>query len=527
MNLIDRAIRTFAPESALRRAKARRALEVGDRTGYWRQAAVSGTNRRMSGQSLDHADSSRNHADRITCMREARHLEENNAIIAGTLRKFEVFVVGRTTYIPRTKSEAINKQIKEYVDRWMEHADLTGRHSFRTLAGLAVKSEIRDCDIGFIVSEPPQDAVLNGLKVCPLRLQAIEADRIGAVWTSELGGHKPFKKLKDTEQEFSGVVVDKYGRPVRYRLFNRKKGSDSMVPWKEVDAEDFIHVFDPVRFDGYRGFSAFASAINDIKDIHEILACVKQTVKLESGITGFVEGGDASVEDLDLDGAALTKTDAGAVVTKIDPGTIRNLPAGHKFNGLNPAHPAPTFNGFIETLVRLVAQSFKLPYGIVYSWASQGTAVRMESAMADREFQQKQLMLEEKFLNPIIRRVIAHGMQIGHLPSDIPDFDAGEWRFPAKATADVGRESKADIEEVMIGLRSRHQIAADRGEDYDLTRAFLRQETIDVIEDAQEIAAVSGGEIDLKYAAWMRERRGPNAPMEPPEPADKASSSDE
>ncbi len=74
MNLIDRAVRAFNPESALRRAKARRALEAGDRTGYWRQAAVSGTNRRMSNQALDHADSSRNHSDRITLIREARHL---------------------------------------------------------------------------------------------------------------------------------------------------------------------------------------------------------------------------------------------------------------------------------------------------------------------------------------------------------------------------------------------------------------------------------------------------------------------
>jgi capsid protein len=522
MNVVDLIVSAFSPESALRRAKARRALEVGERTGYWRQAAVSGTNRKMSGQALDHADSARNHSDRITLIREARHLEENNAIIAGTLRKFEVFVVGRTTYIPRTKSEEMNRQIKAYVDRWMAHADLTGRHSFRALAGLAVKSELRDGDIGFIVLEPPQDQVLEGLKVCPIRLQAIEADRIGATWSGEIIGNKPFKKLKADEQEFSGVVVDKYGRPVRYRIFNRKKGSESMVPWKEVDAQDFIHIFDPIRFDGFRAVSVLDSSANDIKDIHEILACAKQTVKWESSKSGWIEGGDGTPDDLNLTGERLTATDAGSLLKKIDPGAIEHLPAGYKFNELNPAHPAPTFTGFIETLIRLVAQSFKLPYGIVYSWASQGTAVRMESAMADREFQQKQLMLEEKFLNPIVRRVIARGMELGHLPSDIPDFDVGEWRFPAKATADVGRESKADIEEVMAGLRSKTQIAADRGEDREITRALIKAEALDLIEDAKEVSASSGGEIDLKLAAWMLERRGPNAPMEPPEPAEAA-----
>jgi L-alanine-DL-glutamate epimerase-like enolase superfamily enzyme len=88
---------------------------------------------------------------------------------------------------------------------------------------------------------------------------------------------------------------------------------------------------------------------------------------------------------------------------------------------------------------------------------------------------------------------------LGHIPA-VPDFDAGEWRFPAKITADVGRESKADIEEIKIGLRSKTQVNADRGEDRQLVRNFTLSEKLEVIEDAKKLMAQSGGEIDLKTA---------------------------
>jgi capsid protein len=521
MNLIDRAFRVIAPEAALRREKARRALSVGDKIGYWRQAAVASSNRKMSGQSLGHPDSSSNHNDRITLIREARHLEENNSIIASILRKYETFAVGRLQYIPRTQSDAANKAIKTYVERWFTHSDVTGRHSFRALAGLAVKSMKRDGDIGFIVSEVEPDPLLDAFgPVCPLRIQAIEADRIGAIWNAGQHGSKPFRPLKKGEQDFSGVVVNDFGRPQRYRIFTRQTNGDVLLPWKEVPAANFLHVFDPLRFDGYRGFTAFGASINDIKDIHEILACEKQSVKYLSSISGLVEGGDGtSPDDVLLDESHAAYNADAATLKSVAPGSVNYLAQGQKFNALNYDRPSPTFAGFLDTLTRWVGLAFNLPFGFVYSWASQGTAVRMEAAQAAREFEQTQLVLEEKLLGPIIRRVIARGIQLGHLPA-IPDFDMGEWRYPAKVTADVGRESKAEIEEVLTGLRSRTQIAADHGEDRELIRAMLRTEALEIVEDAKAVVAASDGELELPMALYLLEKRSANPPVEAPEPAE-------
>jgi hypothetical protein len=138
----------------------------------------------------------------------------------------------------------------------------------------------------------------------------------------------------------------------------------------------------------------------------------------------------------------------------------------------------------------------------------------MEAAQAAREFEMTQLTLEEKFLYPIVMRVIARGIQLGHLPA-VADFDAGEWRFPAKVTADIGRESKALIDETMAGIISKTQIAADRGEDRNIIRSLLRAEAMELVEDAKMVQDASGGVLDLPTAIYMLERRAPNAPAIP------------
>jgi capsid protein len=497
MHPIDRLIATFSPEAGLRRARARLVLDNAQKSGFWRQASQQSTNRKPSGQSLDHQDSRRGHTDRIALIREARHLEENNPIIASILRKYQTFVVGR-----------------------FRHADLSGRHTFRALAALAVASMKRDGDIGFLITEDEDKGKIAD-EICPIRIQAIEADRIGAIYSAGQDGVRPFRKLARGEQDFSGVIVDSLGRPVRYRVYNRRDKGESFDPWREVPAQDFIHVFDPIRCDAYRGFSAFGSSINDIKDMQELLAIEKVGVKLLASISGVVEGGDGTVmEDVDLDGGLLAKTADGSQLRKIEAGTIEHLPQGHKFNPLEFTRPSPTFNGFMETLTRWGGLAFNLPYGVIYSWAGQGTAVRMEAAQADREFQHTQLLLEEKLLCPIIERVIARGVQLGHIPA-VPDFDAGEWRYPAKMTADVGRESKAEIEEVKMGLRSKTQVNADHGEDRQIVRDFTVSEQLEAIEDAKKIMAASGGEIDLKTALWMLEKSAPNPPTMMPEAEEK------
>ena len=511
MTYLESMIRAVNPKLALERARAKAALDVGERVGFWRVGAQSSTNRKASGQTLDQPDSSRNHTDRVTLIREARWLEENSSVVKSILRKYRTFSVGRLQYVARTSNEAVNKQIGAYVERWMANADASQRHHFRTLAGLGVTSMKRDGDIGFIVLEEPMTPLEQMMMVSPIRIQAIEADRIGSIVNREGLDTRPFKPLKKNEQDFSGVVVNGAGKPIRYRIYNRNRTGEMMTPALEVPAQDFLHLFDPTRLDSYRGFSVFDAAVTDIKDLMEILACEKMSVKMLSSISGVVNNSDGSADqDVSLDISHDYNPDADRL-KKIEPGTIEYLAEGESFNPVESNRPSPTFNGFLDSLIRNCGMATNLPFGFIYSWAGQGTAVRMEAAQAAREFEMTQLTLEEKLLNPLVRRVIARGMQLGHLPT-VPDFDSGEWRYPAKVTADVGRESKAIIDEIMAGVTSKTQVSADRGEDREMTRSFLRTEAIELVQDAMQVQQAAEGQLDLNTAIYMLERRAPNAP---------------
>ena len=511
MTYLESMIRAVNPKLALERARAKAALDVGERVGFWRVGAQSSTNRKASGQTLDQPDSSRNHTDRVTLIREARWLEENSSVVKSILRKYRTFSVGRLQYVARTSNEAVNKQIGAYVERWMANADASQRHHFRTLAGLGVTSMKRDGDIGFIVLEEPMTPLEQMMMVSPIRIQAIEADRIGSIVNREGTDTRPFKPLKKNEQDFSGVVVNGAGKPIRYRIYNRSRTGEMMTPALEVPAQDFLHLFDPTRLDSYRGFSVFDAAVTDIKDLMEILACEKMSVKMLSSISGVVNNSDGSADqDVSLDISHDYNPDADRL-KKIEPGTIEYLAEGESFNPVESNRPSPTFNGFLDSLIRNCGMATNLPFGFIYSWAGQGTAVRMEAAQAAREFEMTQLTLEEKLLNPLVRRVIARGMQLGHLPT-VPDFDSGEWRYPAKVTADVGRESKAIIDEIMAGVTSKTQVSADRGEDREMTRSFLRTEAIELVQDAMQVQQAAEGQLDLNTAIYMLERRAPNAP---------------
>jgi len=367
MNLIDGVIRAFSPVAALERAKARTLLARIDKmTGFRRNGAQSTTNRKAASSPLTHPDSRSNHTDRVQLIREARELEENSAVIKSILRKYRTFAVGRLQYIATTSNEEANKQINAYVSRWMKQADRTGRHHFRTLAGLGVTSMKRDGDIGFIVTEVPLTRAEKRLKVSPIRIQAIEADRIGAVVSFGGNSTKQFEPLAQGEQDFSGVVVNENGVPLRYRIYNRSADGGNFTPATEVPAQDFIHVFDPTRIDGYRSFSAFDAAIDDIKDAQEIIGFEKIGVKFLCSKAGTVTNATGEAPDdvlLDTDHADYN-ADAARLKT-INPGQIDYLMEGEKFEPIDMDRPSPTFNGFFDTLIRLTGLSLNLPFGFI------------------------------------------------------------------------------------------------------------------------------------------------------------------
>jgi hypothetical protein len=150
-----------------------------------------------------------------------------------------------------------------------------------------------------------------------------------------------------------------------------------------------------------------------------------------------------------------------------------------------PSRPSQAFTGFVQHLMHEIALGVGVPEGVLFGTQDyKGPSVRAEFAAADRVFTKHQGVLTDKVLDPIKDAVILDAIARGEIaPPPLLAGESmvqalrratkGEWRFPAKLSIDVGRESAANMSENRQGAKSLQEIAAEQGTD-----AFSRLEQI-------------------------------------------------
>jgi hypothetical protein len=165
-------------------------------------------------------------------------------------------------------------------------------------------------------------------------------------------------------------------------------------------------------------------------------------------------------------------------------GMIRYMGAADRVEVM-PSRPSAAFSGFVQHLMHEIAIGVGVPEGVLFGTQDyKGPSVRAEFAAADRVFTRHQGVLTDKVLDPIKNAVILDAIARGEIPAPpllagetivqaLRRATTGEWRFPAKLSIDVGRESAANLNENRQGAKSLQEIAGEEGTD-----AFARLEQI-------------------------------------------------
>jgi hypothetical protein len=112
--------------------------------------------------------------------------------------------------------------------------------------------------------------------------------------------------------------------------------------------------------------------------------------------------------------------------------------------------------------------------------------------MAQRAFKRSQHILTSKVLNKVRDAVLNRAASFGLLPM-LPTLLSGTWQFTAHITADEGYQSQADIAELQQGLKTRNQIYAEKGLDFETETDTLCRE----LQYLQQKAAETGIPIEL------------------------------
>jgi capsid protein len=411
------------------------------------------------------AESTQNQRDRVVMMWEARDLVENFPEAREISRKFGNYLTPHE-YSPTTGDRGYNQTISEYFHAWCKNCDVTNRHSFKKLVQLAAEERPVDGDCGFVIRR-----TTDGLK-----LQLVPATRIG----------NPNMSAVESDNYYQGIITNDFGQPVAYRIF-RVDRNGVYFGAEDIPANQFCHYFDPFRVDQYRGITDLHAAIQTARMLHDILQAEKAGVRFSSQQAALIfnERGAANPRNLFQPNPALSLPSGQQQKNELtEVGMIRYFSNSDRVEVM-PARPSQAFTGFVQHLMHEIALGVGVPEGVLFGTQDyKGPSVRAEFAAADRVFSKHQGVLTDKVLDPIKDAVILDAIARSEIPPPtllegetmvqaLRRATRGEWRFPAKLSIDVGRESAANMNENRQGAKSLQEIAAEEGTD-----AFARLEQI-------------------------------------------------
>jgi lambda family phage portal protein len=499
MNFLDRAVSFFDPEAGVSRAMARERLKA---FGY--DAAQPGTNRGGSGgrQKNSSSETWRMQRDRLVLLWDARDVVRNFSILRGIISRIVQYTADTVQYVSQTGDEEIDSMYQDYFHVWCEQADITGRHRLGALVWMAMWSLLVDGDHGWHLVQIEEGGKQQ------LRIQSIEADRIG-------DPNNPMNP--GNNNDIGGIVVDDLGRPVSYRIFKRERRTALYSFEKEIPADQFIHIFDPMRVDQYRGVTALSTVIAPARDLYEVYHFEKLAAKWQVGHAGFIKVTDPTRRDGGIsawNGTKDNRPDSPGTMA-MEAGKIQRLSQGEDIQfapGTN--RPSGAFMALVQVMVREIASGLNMPYGFLYDMtAFSGHTGRIEIAQAMRSIRRYQKLLSEKALDPLRDRVIGLGISLGDLPAH-PKWRSGRWGFGRSLTGDYGHDTSANLQLLSAGLVTATDLIAETGQSFE---EVVRRSASEVAY-LQRVATETGVPIELINQRLPGPTQALAAMAEPPQP---------
>lgn len=452
LNFLEKAISTINPKFGVKRLADKCKL-----VELTRFAGAYPSRDRLPSRPLSGGESYYSTFERLQLIRAGRELEDNNPIVRSILLKFSQYALGNFRYMSRTGSREIDQAYEDYWSAWCKKCDYFGRHNFESLSHLALRSVLRDGDVGFVITREKT----IGDEVDPnsdLRIQAVEADRIGGM----------FDNPTSSQSYIGGINFDEHGRTKSYKVYRRTQGN-FYTDEQEVPASSFVLIYDPLRLDEVRGRSHLASVVNYCKDLHETMEAENLAVKNAAfRIMTISNASGASDDPASYFNQAQTDSYGNVMnIENMQKGQINYIPTGSEMKMFESNRPSSAFQGYVDLIVHMIALAFNLPFGFCYDLSKLGgPTVRLEMALASRTFKRWQGIFEARFFDKIKNLVIADGISRGKIPPNA-SFTTGKWIYPSDTTIDVGRESQANISEFKAGLRTASEIYGAKGEDYE------------------------------------------------------------
>lgn len=462
---IDKAIGLFSPETSLRRAQARIALEfLNSYSGASKSRRPLATWDTFGG-----SPDSDILADLPTLRSRSRDLIRNNPLACGAIKTKITNVVGSgIRYQARIDRQALGIG-DDQADEWEAIAEREWSMFWgskdvdvsKTLNGHAITRQVyqqekENGDV-FVIFRRLQ-RVNAPYSLC---LQVIEADRV-----------ENRDNAIDTDVLSGGIERDQYGAPLAYHVLSKHPGSmmgAAAKQWDVVPAfgartglRNVIHFFHQGRPGQSRGVPDLAPVIEPLKQLGRYTDAEIMAAVISGYFTVFIEseGGGSSIFDYTNMGDEIGRGSSDKDY-KLGNGAIVELAKGEKIHDSNPGRPNDAFDGFVTSILRQIGVSLELPYEILikhftasYSAARAAINEMWKYVMSERQ------RLADDFLRPVhevwLYEAVASGRIAapGYLsePRIRSAYLCSEWTGPSKGQIQESAEVEAAASRVKYGF---------------------------------------------------------------------------
>jgi capsid protein len=400
-------------------------------------------------------------ATRTELIRVSRIAERNSGIYQKILEVYVLYTAGHSgpEIVPASSSHEWNLIWKKEFQSWSKYCDLVTLNSLGETAKTIARTECVDGEV-FIYKTYGRDN--KGVR--RPRIQLIEAHRVATP-----------PGTKSSDRIYDGVEFDEAGRPIAYHV---KVGIDS-DKFQRVDAYDVIHHFRRIRVNQIRGLPRCYSVINDLRDLDDLqlfemrkakenarTAKVVKTRNSEAPVTesrrqrfsdsGSINTGAISTENRvrDLDKALGGETIALFPDETYEEHRSDTPSAGTQFHW--------------DYILSKVCNGFGIAKLLISPYSVQGTVVRADLETSAAMLKSSSEMLNET-ISKIYQWVLSEAVytNAGGVANNLPDdFRNVTIRAPKSFNVDIGRNSRAMLEELSAGIRTFEDIYGEVCQDW-------------------------------------------------------------
>lgn len=403
----------------------------------------------------------------------SREMERKDPIFNSFLDLCERYVTGPTgiRIVSGSSTPAWAESANIEWDGWQPYCDIATRFSFGQRQGL-IEREVEVAGEVFIYK-------CFGSSNRP-RIQLIESESV----------ETPPDKQNQADI-VDGIQVDSNDRSLSYFVKSRDGKS-----FTEIPAENMLHIVEPSRVGQLRGLPIIYPVLRDMVDLTESinLETVAQKDAAETSKVIKNANGEMSPEDFRMMRLSKsTQTAAGTDTTqnraeyfqeKLGGRTVI-LKTGEDMAQFQNTRPGDAVQKFWDFVSARIGAGLGLPIEIMIMRSLQGTMTRAALDMANGFFRCRAAARAESF-----------GQIWEHVIFNTPSLNRGrpvDWRKirytpPRSINVDVGRNSRALIDEWMAGFRTLEDIAGEMGKDW---KDILRQRALE-LSTAKEIETKFG-----------------------------------